>query len=143
VRLAALDNVVALKEATGNLTRATELIARCGEQLTLLSGDDATAFPLYAVGARGVISVVSNVAPARMAAMWDAVVAGDWARARALHFGLRALNSLLFAEPSPAPTKACLHLMGRIEPELRSPLYPVSAGLLEQLRAELIHQDLL
>jgi 4-hydroxy-tetrahydrodipicolinate synthase len=137
VRLAAIDNIVAIKEATGSLPRATELIARCGDRLTVLSGDDATAFPLYAVGARGVISVVSNVAPAHMAEMWDAAAAGDWARARALHFALRTLNNLLFAEPSPAPTKACLHLMGRMSPELRSPLYPVSAALAEQLRAEL------
>jgi 4-hydroxy-tetrahydrodipicolinate synthase len=143
VRLAAIDNIVAIKEATGNLARATELIARCGDQLAVISGDDATAFPLYAVGARGVISVVSNVAPTRVASMWDAVVDGDWARARALHFGLQTLSALLFAEPSPAPTKACLHLMGRIEPDLRSPLFPVSAVLAEQLRAELVGQGML
>src|SRR3569623_1870702 len=85
VRLADFDNVIAIKDATGNLVRATELVAKCGDRVTVLSGDDGTAFPLYAVGARGVISVVSNVAPRDMSDMWDAAKAGDWARARRLH----------------------------------------------------------
>jgi 4-hydroxy-tetrahydrodipicolinate synthase len=143
VRLAAIDNIVAIKEATGNLVRASELIARVGNKINVISGDDATAFPLYAVGGKGVISVVSNVAPARMAEMWDAAAAGNWSRAREIHYQLRVLNNLLFAEPSPAPTKACLHLMGRIGPELRPPIYPVSAALAEQLRAELVVQGIL
>ncbi|MBZ0234100.1 MAG: 4-hydroxy-tetrahydrodipicolinate synthase [Deltaproteobacteria bacterium] len=143
VRLAAIDNIVAIKEATGNLVRASELVARVGNTVNVISGDDATTFPLYAIGGKGVISVVSNVAPARMAEMWDAAVAGNWSRAREIHYQLRVLNNLLFAEPSPAPTKACLHLMGRIGPELRPPIYPVSAGLAEQLRAELAAQGLL
>ena len=78
VRLAEFDNIVAIKDATGNLVRGGELIAKVGERMTVLSGDDGTAFPLYALGARGVISVVSNVAPREMAEMWDAVKAGDW-----------------------------------------------------------------
>jgi len=142
-RLAAIDNIVAIKEATGNLVRASELIARSGNKVAVISGDDFTAFPCYALGGKGVISVVSNVAPARVAEMWDAVVAGNLSRAREIHYQLMALNHLLFAEPSPAPTKACLHLMGRIGPELRAPLYPVTAGLVEQLRAELVAQGLL
>ncbi|HUQ04285.1 MAG TPA: 4-hydroxy-tetrahydrodipicolinate synthase [Kofleriaceae bacterium] len=142
-RLAAFDNIVAIKEATGNLVRASELVARVGNKIDVISGDDATAFPLYAVGGKGVISVVSNVAPGRMAEMWDAAVAGNWSRAREIHYQLRVLNNLLFAEPSPAPTKACLHMMGRIGPELRPPIYPVSDALAEQLRAELVTQGLL
>ena len=137
VRLAAIDNVVGLKEATGNLVRAAELIARVGDRLTLLSGDDFTAFPFYALGGKGVISVVSNVDPARMAQMWDAAAAGQWGRARELHYALRAMVELLFVEPSPAPTKAALHLLGRITDELRPPLYPVTPGLADRLRAEL------
>jgi 4-hydroxy-tetrahydrodipicolinate synthase len=143
VRLAAIDNIVAIKEATGNLVRATELVARVGNKIAVLSGDDATTFPLYAVGAKGVISVVSNVAPARMAEMWDAAAAGNWSRAREIHYQLRVLNGLLFAEPSPAPTKACLHMMGRMGPELRPPIYPVTPALAEQLRAELVVQGIL
>src|SRR3954465_13224492 len=91
VRLAELDNVIGIKDATGNLVRGSELVAKCGDKITILSGDDGTAFPLYACGARGVISVVSNVAPKQMSDMWDAVKAGEWDRARQRHFELRVL----------------------------------------------------
>jgi len=137
VRLADIDNIIGIKDATGNLVRGSELVARVGDRLTVLSGDDGTAFPLYAVGGRGVISVVSNVAPRAMSDMWDAVDAGDWARARQRHHELRILNAMLFAEPSPAPTKAALALLGRCTPELRLPLVPATPGMVEQLRAEL------
>jgi 4-hydroxy-tetrahydrodipicolinate synthase len=143
VRLAAIDNIVAIKEACGNMVRASELIARAGNKLAVLSGDDATTFPMYALGGKGDISVVSNVAPARTAAMWDAASSGNWSRAREIHYSLRGLAQLLFAEPSPAPTKACLHLMGRIGPELRSPIFPASEALVAQLRNELGAQGLL
>lgn len=142
-RLAQIDNIVAIKEASGSMVRASELIARVGNKLAVLSGDDATTFPMYALGGKGDISVLSNVAPARLAEMWDAAAAGNWSRAREIHYTLRVLGQLLFAEPSPAPVKACLHLMGRIGPELRSPMFPVSAGLLAQLKAELTAQGLL
>jgi 4-hydroxy-tetrahydrodipicolinate synthase len=142
-RLAAIDNIVAVKEATGNLARATEVIARVGERMTVLSGDDATCFPLYAVGARGVISVVSNVAPADMAEMWDAVRAGKWDRARELHYRLRVLNHLLFVETSPAPVKAALALMGRGTNELRLPLVPASQSTIDALRGQLKSMALL
>ncbi len=133
VRLADFDNVIGIKDATGNLVRGTELVAKVGDRMTILSGDDGTSFPLYACGARGVISVVSNVAPRAMADMWDAVVAGDWARARQRHFELRVLSQMLFAEPSPAPTKAALAIMGRCTVDVRLPLVPATAGLNEQL----------
>jgi 4-hydroxy-tetrahydrodipicolinate synthase len=136
-RLVGFDNIVAIKEATGNLARATELVARVGDRMTIISGDDATTFPLYAVGARGVISVVSNVAPADMAAMWDAVSAGDWNRAREIHFKLRVLDHLLFVETSPSPVKAALTLMGRCTGELRLPLVAATPPLVDKLRAEL------
>ena len=137
VRLADLDNVVGIKDATGNLVRGSELVAKLGDRVAVLSGDDGTAFPLYACGARGVISVVSNVAPRAMSDMWDAVKAGDWERARKRHYELRVLSNMLFNEPSPAPTKAALAILGRCSTEVRLPLVPASAGLTEQLRAEL------
>jgi 4-hydroxy-tetrahydrodipicolinate synthase len=111
--------------------------------MTVLSGDDATAFPLYALGARGVISVVSNVAPRAMSDMWDAVKAGDFLRARQRHYELRVLNHLLFAESSPAPTKAALALLGRCSVDLRLPLVPATPALVEQLRGEMRTQGLL
>jgi 4-hydroxy-tetrahydrodipicolinate synthase len=143
VRLAEIDNVVAIKDATGNLVRGSELIARVGERVAVLSGDDGTAFPLYAIGARGVISVVSNVAPRAMSDMWDAVKAGDWARARQRHYELRGLNHLLFVEPSPAPAKAALALLGRCPVDVRLPLVPASPTMVEQLRAEMRAQGML
>jgi len=137
VRLADFPNIVGIKDATGNLVRGSELVAKVGDRMAILSGDDGTAFPLYAVGARGVISVVSNVAPRAMSDMWDAARAGDWDRARQRHFELRVLNQMLFAEPSPAPTKAALAILGRCAAEVRLPLVAATPGLVEQLRAEL------
>jgi 4-hydroxy-tetrahydrodipicolinate synthase len=141
-RLAELDNVVGIKEATGSLPRATELLARVGDRLAVISGDDATCFPLYALGGHGVISVVSNVAPGRMARMWDAAAAGRWDEARAEHFALRALNDLLFAEGNPTGPKAALALLGRCSGELRLPLVPASPGLVERLRVALAAEGL-
>ena len=110
--------------------------------MAVLSGDDGTAFPLYAVGGRGVISVVSNVAPRAMSDMWDAAAEGDWERARKRHHELRVLSQMLFAEPSPAPTKAALSILGRCGAEVRLPLVAATPGLVEQLRAELRAQGL-
>jgi 4-hydroxy-tetrahydrodipicolinate synthase len=143
VRLAAFDNVVGIKDATGNLVRGAELIAKVADRITVLSGDDGTAFPLYAIGARGVISVVSNVAPRDMADMWDAVKAGEWDRAKRIHYKLRVLNQLLFAEPSPAPTKAALQLLGRCTTDVRLPLVSATPQLVEQLRTEMHAQGYL
>jgi len=131
------SNIVAIKDATGNLVRGSELVAKLGGRVTLLSGDDGTTFPLYSIGARGVISVVSNVCPREMSEMWDAVKAGNWERARQLHYKLRVLSQLLFAEPSPAPTKAALALLGRCRAEVRLPLVAASDAIVEQLRSEL------
>src|SRR4051812_30526440 len=134
VRLADFDNIVGIKDATGNLVRGSELVAKVGDRITILSGDDGTTFPLYAVGARGVISVVSNVAPRAMSDMWDAVKAGDWDRAKKLHYKLRHLSQQLFFEPSPAPTKAALSLLGRCSLEVRLPLVAATPKLVEELR---------
>jgi 4-hydroxy-tetrahydrodipicolinate synthase len=143
VRLAGLDNIIGVKDATGNLVRGGELIAAVGDKLAILSGDDGTSFPLYALGARGVISVVSNIAPREMAEMWDAVSAGNWDRARQLHYKLRVLNQLLFAEPSPAPTKAALALLGRCSVDVRLPLVAATDKLVSQLRGEMHAQGML
>ena len=136
-RLVELDNIVGIKDATGNLVRGSELIARVGDRIAVLSGDDGTSFPLYACGARGVISVVSNVAPRDMAEMWDAVKAGNWDRAKALHYKLRVLSQMLFAEPSPAPVKAALTLLDRCTTDVRLPLVAATSKLTDELRTEL------
>ncbi len=142
-RLADVDGIVAIKEATGSMARATELVELVGDRLTIMSGDDFTTMPLYAVGGRGVISVVSNVAPAWMADMWDAAASGNWDRARELHLKIQPLTRLLFVEANPIPVKAALELMGRIGPEIRAPLYPCSDGLRARLREQLAADGLL
>ena len=143
VRLCELSNIVAIKDATGNLVRGGELISKVGERLVVLSGDDGTTFPLYALGSRGVISVVSNVAPKEMADMWDHVKAGNWDKAKQIHYKLRHLMGLLFVEPSPAPTKAVLAMMDRCSTDVRLPLVAATSKLHEELRAELNAQGML
>jgi 4-hydroxy-tetrahydrodipicolinate synthase len=142
-RLCELSDVVAIKEATGSVVRAQQLLARFGPRLIVLSGDDCTAFPLMAVGARGVISVTANVVPDRMAALWDAVRAGEWQRARELHFALLPLHDAMFLEANPIPVKAALAMLGRIEPDLRPPLTPLAPAAAATLRGVLHAQGLL
>lgn len=141
-RLAAIDNIVGIKDATGQLSRYTELMLLVGSRLTVLAGDDATTFPLYAIGGHGVISVVSNIAPAKMAQMWDHAHAGRMQQAAALHLELHTLMSLLFAETSPAPVKAALAHVGRLANELRLPLVPATSDLTKKLAAELARLEL-
>jgi 4-hydroxy-tetrahydrodipicolinate synthase len=133
-RLCELPLMVGVKEATGNLQRAAQIIARVGDRIAVLSGDDATAFPVYAIGGQGCISVVSNVAPADMAAMWDAAAAGNWAKARELHYKVFPLSEGLFIEANPIPVKAALAMMGKISDEIRPPLYPLAGANREKVR---------
>ena len=133
-RLCEVPLVVGIKEATGSAQRAAQIIARVGDRMVVLSGDDATAFPLYALGAQGCISVVSNVAPADMAAMWDAAAAGNWNKARELHYRVFPLSEGLFIEANPIPVKAALAMMGKISDEIRAPLYPMAGVNREKVR---------
>jgi 4-hydroxy-tetrahydrodipicolinate synthase len=136
-RLAELPQVVGVKEATGSITRAAQVLARVGDRVAVLSGDDAVTVPLFAIGGKGVISVLSNVAPAPMAQMWDAAAAGDWKKARELYFRLLPLAEGLFVEANPIPVKAALAMMGRIADEIRPPLYPLAPQYHDKLRAQL------
>ena len=133
-RLCDLPLVVGVKEATGNLQRAAQIIARVGDRVAMLSGDDATAMPFYAIGGHGCISVVSNVVPADMAAMWDAAAAGNWNKARELHYKVFPLSEGLFIEANPIPVKAALAMMGKITDEIRPPLYPMAGANRERVR---------
>jgi len=142
-RLAEMPELVGVKEATGSALRASQVIARVGHKVAVLSGDDATAFPLFALGGRGVISVVSNVAPALMSAMWDAAAAGDWNKARQLHYRLLPLSEGLFVEANPIPVKAALAMMGRMTEEIRPPLYPLAETYRAKLRSQLDELGLL
>lgn len=133
-RLARIDNIVGIKEASGSLKQMSDIIRLCGPDFAVLSGDDFFTLPLMSIGGKGVISVVSNVAPADMAALVDAVAAGDMAKAQALHHRLTPLVDALFIETNPVPVKAVLKMMGRIEDEVRLPLCRLAEPNLEKLR---------
>ena len=136
-RLVELPAVVAVKDATGDIPRITEIAANWGDRLSLLSGDDALTLPILAVGGRGVVSVTANVVPGEVAALVRAALAGDAERARAQHHRLRRLDAALFLESNPIPVKAALAMMGLIEEELRLPLVPLAAAHRPALRAAL------
>ena len=125
-RLAGIPDVVGIKEATGDLRQVSEVLEKCGDRISVLSGDDFTVLPLLCLGGRGVISVVSNVAPADMAGMVRAFNDGDLAGARELHFRLMPLARAMFLETNPVPVKTALALMGRIALEVRLPLYEMT-----------------
>jgi len=129
-----VPEVVGCKEATGDIRQGTELIEAVGRDFAVLSGDDYTAMPLLAVGGAGVISVTSNIAPAKMAGMCQAFFKGDIARAQALNLELMPLHRAMFLETNPIPVKTAVHLMGKMGLEFRLPLVPLEAAHLEQLK---------
>ena len=131
------ENVIGIKEASGSLEQASRIIFLCGEDLVLLSGDDAVNYPLLTVGAKGFISVTANIAPADVAEMYNSFARGEIERAKELHYRLFPLNSVLFLESNPIPVKAALSVMGKISPEIRAPLYELSGGNLKKLEREL------
>jgi 4-hydroxy-tetrahydrodipicolinate synthase len=136
-RLCDIAEVVAMKEATGNVARTVDIYERCGERLTLLSGDDFTVLPFIACGGKGVISVSSNVVPKQMSELVAAALKGEGATARALQVKLNALHRLLFVESNPIPVKWALHLMGKFGPEIRLPLTEMTAPNAAKLKEEL------
>jgi len=127
-RLAEHKNIVAIKEATGSLQQASEVLALCGDKIDLLSGDDFITFPMMACGAKGVISVVANIMPQEVAALVDAFFAGRMEEARQQHLKLLKISNAMFIETSPGPVKTALGVMGKCEDELRLPLAPMSEG---------------
>ncbi|MCX7817289.1 MAG: 4-hydroxy-tetrahydrodipicolinate synthase [Syntrophales bacterium] len=142
-RLAKIPNIVGTKEASGSLKQMHDIIALCGDKFSVLSGDDFFTFPLLCLGGHGVISVISNVAPADMAAMIDAFEAGDINKARELHYKMVPLIDMLFIETNPAPVKAALAMMGKIEYEIRLPLCKLSDANYDKLRQAMINYGLI
>jgi len=133
-RLAQIKNIVGIKEASGSLQQISDVIKLCPETFSVLSGDDFVTFPLLAVGGKGVISVTANVVPGDVANLCKSFERGDYAEARRLHYQLLPLNNAMFFETNPIPVKTALGLMGKISPELRLPLSPMSAANLEKLK---------
>ncbi len=137
-RLAEIDAIVGIKEATGDLNQISEVIRLCPDDFAVLSGDDFTSMPTVLVGGTGVISVTSNVAPKDMAQMMDAALAGDLARAKALHYKLFPLMKAMFYDTNPVPAKKSLELMGKIKSGTpRLPLYPMNDDTLARLKTAL------
>lgn len=135
VKLAKIENIVGVKEASGNMDQASEIMNKT--DLDVLSGEDSLNFPLMAAGAVGVISVVANVVPGLVAQLADAALRGDMEEGRRLHKLLFPLSKALFAETNPCPVKAAMSMMGKCENVLRLPLVPVRKETEELLRAVL------
>jgi 4-hydroxy-tetrahydrodipicolinate synthase len=138
-----IENIAAVKEASGNLAQIMEIIGKRPEGFLVLSGDDAMTFALMALGADGLISVASNEAPRPMSKMVDDALAGRWDEARQLHYRWLPLMDVNFVESSPGPVKAALALMGLLEENLRLPLVPVTEKTRERVRGVLSELGLL
>jgi 4-hydroxy-tetrahydrodipicolinate synthase len=124
VRLSAINNVVAVKEASGNVTQMCEICAAVPDDFIVLSGDDALTLPVMAIGGRGIISVASNEIPAEMSRLVELAEAGDFAGARALHQRILPLMQVNFVESNPIPVKSAMASMGLLEEVYRLPMVP-------------------
>jgi 4-hydroxy-tetrahydrodipicolinate synthase len=137
-RLAKIDNIVGVKEASGSMKQITDIIARCGDDFSVVSGEDFLTFPLMCVGGKGVISVTSNIAPRDMADLCNLFFEGKFAEAQKLYYRLLPLCHALFYETNPAPVKAALAMMKKIgSDEVRLPLVVMSDANRERLKRDL------
>jgi 4-hydroxy-tetrahydrodipicolinate synthase len=138
LRLAEIPGIVAIKEASGNVTQIADIIRDRPPHFAVLSGDDALALPVMALGGEGVISVTSNTTPRLMRQLVEACAAGDLGLARTLHRRLTPWMSAAFVESNPMPVKAGLAMMGRIENTLRLPLVPLAESHAATVRSALV-----
>jgi len=132
-RLAEIPNIVGIKDATGNMEQLVHSMQLSDGLMEFYSGDDASVLPFMAMGGKGVISVVSNVAPRTMCALTDAMLAGNLQAAREAQFALRELNEMMFIQSNPIPVKAACYMLGWMPNVLRLPLTPLAGEALEQL----------
>lgn len=142
-RLVGCRNIVAIKEGSGSVQQASDVIQLCGDRMVVLAGDDALTLPMMALGGQGVITVTANLTPVDMAAMVDAAKDNRWDEARRIHFKLSPLFAALFYETNPIPVKEALGMMGKIDPELRLPLCPMVPDTRERLTRVLKDMGLL
>jgi 4-hydroxy-tetrahydrodipicolinate synthase len=142
-RLAAIENIVGIKEASGNISQMAMLANSVPDDFVILAGDDAIALPLFALGGRGVISVASNEIPAEMAQLCRYGLSGKFAEARAIHCRYLPLMEINFVESNPIPVKAALALMGLLNPVWRLPMVAPKVENLERIRAILESLELL
>lgn len=137
LRLASINNIVGIKDATGSIERGTDLLLRCPQDFAVYSGDDATGMALMLLGGHGVISVTANVAPKLMHEMCVAAMAGSVKKACEINAKLFGLHQKLFIEANPIPVKWVLHQMGLIQAGIRLPMVNCSAQYHDVLRAEM------
>ncbi len=137
IRLAEIDNIVAIKEASGCVTQASEIIARAGDKIDVVSGDDFLTLPLMACGAKGVISVTANIMPKQVKAMVQSIQEGRWDDAKKMHLQLLDLHQAMFIEANPVPAKTSAALMGKCRADVRLPLVAMQADTLEKLQSVL------
>lgn len=133
-RLSEIKNIAGVKEATGSVDQAIEVIRLCGDNLAVFSGEDSLTYSLMALGGKGVISTVANIVPKEMSQLTDACLQENWERGRALQFKLIPLIRAVFLETNPIPVKTALFLMGKCTGELRLPLTPMSEGALKKMK---------
>ncbi len=141
--LAEVDNIVGVKEASGDVNQIMTILSMRPEGFLVLSGDDSLAMPLIAAGADGVISVVANQAPGLMSRLVGAALRGDFDEARTLHYRLLPLMQANFVETNPVPVKAALQMMGRLEARYRLPLVPLDSENEPRIRRALEEAGLL
>jgi len=142
-RLARIENIVGLKEASGNIGQMATVLNVVPDEFSVLAGDDSVALPLFALGGKGVISVAANEVPREMAQLCDCGLAGDFAGARAIHRKYLPLMEINFVESNPIPVKAAMSLMGLLEPVWRLPLVAPKAENLQKIRAVLESLEIL
>jgi 4-hydroxy-tetrahydrodipicolinate synthase len=133
-QLSEIPNIVGVKESTLSMNMVSDVKSLCGEEFALLSGDDPMTVPLMALGGHGVISVASNVAPAAVSDMVNALSEGDWDRGRELHYQLLPLFRALFVETNPIPVKTAASILGLCSDEMRLPMIPLQGDNLDTLR---------
>jgi 4-hydroxy-tetrahydrodipicolinate synthase len=132
-RMAEVKNIAGVKEATGSVDQAIDVIRLCGDRLAVYSGEDSLIFSLMALGGKGVISTVANVAPKETAQLASACLEGNWQRGRELQFQLMPVIRSVFLETNPIPVKTALALMGKCGGDLRLPLTPMAEGNVKKL----------
>jgi len=142
-RLARIENIVGVKEASGNIAQMAAILNEVPSDFTVLSGDDAVTIPLMAMGGRGIISVASNEIPSEMTQLAQACLRGDFESARAIQKRFFALMSVNFVEANPIPVKAAMGLMGLLDPVFRLPMVPPSPANLARIEKVLESAGLL
>ncbi|MGH7768407.1 MAG: 4-hydroxy-tetrahydrodipicolinate synthase [Candidatus Binatia bacterium] len=133
-RLSEIKNVAGVKEATGSVDQAIDVLRLCGDRLAVFSGEDSLTYSLMALGGKGVISTVANITPREMSDLTQACLKGDWETGRKLQFSVLPLIRAVFIETNPIPIKTALSIMGKCRGDLRLPLTPMSEGNVKKLR---------